>query len=146
MNDIFAQMYPDATFVALVRDGLALLEGHLRRGWSVKLFAEIFVSVMCKIEADSQTYRDRYYVFRYEDMVTNPIAFLTRLYEAVGLDVGDLCGKVRLKVKRHFQEDGQWTADRVPGQKYWFTFEEMTEQLNPAVDRYQITRLQKQEI
>lgn len=28
----FAKMYPDATFIALVRNGLAVCEGHLRRG------------------------------------------------------------------------------------------------------------------
>ncbi|MCA9969918.1 MAG: sulfotransferase, partial [Anaerolineales bacterium] len=42
---LFTTMYPDATFVALVRHGLALCEGFVRRGWSAQRAGQMYRTV-----------------------------------------------------------------------------------------------------
>ena len=45
MTDALANMYPDATFFGLIRDGRALCESHIRRGETLSRVARIYQRV-----------------------------------------------------------------------------------------------------
>ena len=43
---VFRTMYPEANFVALIRDGPALCEGRLRRGWTAANFGAAYRQIV----------------------------------------------------------------------------------------------------
>ncbi|MGH2522290.1 MAG: glycosyltransferase [Anaerolineales bacterium] len=53
LTGLFAAMYPDARFIALVRNGLALCEGFMRRGWAAEDFGALYEAVCQKMLHDA---------------------------------------------------------------------------------------------
>jgi len=68
LTDIFQEMYPSPTFICIVRDGLALLESHLRRGAKLESFIDFFHQVATKMLACRDHYSN-YMIVRYEDII-----------------------------------------------------------------------------
>lgn len=83
-TEIFHTMYPDITFVALLRDGLALCEGKVRQGWSAAEFGAAYRQIVSQILEDAARYQ-RYAIVRFEDLVARPIEVVHRLYRFAGL-------------------------------------------------------------
>lgn len=103
-TDTFSEMYPDATFVGLVRDGLALCESHQRRnrpaseiGFRYRVLAE-------KMLADSQRL-PRYMLLHFEELLAHPVNCIQRIYEHAELDRSKL-RDVRMQIRRVMDADG----------------------------------------
>jgi hypothetical protein len=145
MTDAYLDMYPDATTVALVRNGLATYESRKRRGRapSVRDYASMYDKVVKKMINDSEKF-ENYYVIRFEDILNDPMARLSEVYEYVGLDIRDL-KKVRLKVKPHLDEKGHWGTPYSPKEKIWLGFEELTKYIEPKINKYHINNISEQE-
>lgn len=106
-SEILSTMYPDATFVALVRNGLALCEGYVRRGWTAEAFGDVYERVCQKMLDDSRNI-DNYAIVRFDEMVADPPAFIRRVYGHVGLDLGAV-PKFRMRAKQSMDAEGNRT-------------------------------------
>jgi hypothetical protein len=141
-SDIFSEMYPDATFIALVRNGLALCEGFMRRGWSAQEVGRMYETVCQKMLHDSRA-MPNYRIVRFEEMVSDPVGFMKKIYSFAGLDA-DRVEKVRLQAKRSMNKDGTrnytfgGSKDR---ETHWFSIEELGSNVRNDVNANQIARL-----
>ena len=140
-TNLFREMYPDAVFVALVRDGLAMCEGRVRRAQSAEKFGKEFTTIveqMIRFGGEMSNY----HILRFEDLVQDPIAFLRKLYGLVGLEIGDL-RKVRLLARPITTKEGDRKVTMKGGNKKisWYTFDELTHYIRPDINSNQRTLL-----
>ena len=144
-TDLFREMYPDAVFFALVRDGLAMCEGRVRRGQTAADFGQEFVRVVERMY-QLQTEMSNYHVLRFEDMTADPLGFLKKLYHLAGLDVGQL-KKVRLLARPITTKEGDRKVTMKGGDRRisWYSFDELTAYIRPEINTNQRTLLSKED-
>jgi hypothetical protein len=138
--EMFREMYPDAVFIGLIRNGLAICEGYIRRGGTAEKTAHIYRCVaekMLEYEAQMPNYR----IIRYEDMVTNPLKFVDMIYNYAGLDLKQL-NNIRLQSKRVMDSFGKRNllkgSDR---QVFWYKLSELHQHIKPDINENQIRQL-----
>lgn len=88
--EMFFDVFPDSPLVLLVRDGRNVTESGVRSfGWSYPLtmrqWADAGRAILDATQAFDAAGR-RYVLVRYEDLVDDPRAELTRVFESCGLD------------------------------------------------------------
>jgi hypothetical protein len=145
LSDIFCHMYSDATFFALVRDPIALYEGHRRHGITehVERFASFYERIAARMIADEARIA-RYHIIRFEDLLIDPIGMMQQVYALADLDFNKV-KKVRFKAKPHFQANGQRRTAYTAGRHYWFEPEEVYKMIDPDINTYQADRLSSTE-
>ena len=138
-------VYPDASFFALVRHPVALYESHLRRGIakSPGQFVSFFNTVARKVIEDQDKY-PRYHLVRFEDALDDPVGTAKRLQTLAGFEPA-LCPKLRFKAKRHFRSNGTYGSELEEGRHYWFAPDEVREFFEPSVNRIQEEQLDRNE-
>ena len=139
-SDEFAQMYPDASFFGLVRNGLAVCEGHLRRGRSAEEIGwryQVLVDKMCQ---DAERI-SRYHMLRFEDIVMNPTETLNRIYMQSGLNINQL-SEIRMQIRRVMDSQGN---HRLIGDSewdvVWLSPFQLEKHFEKDVDQNQVKRL-----
>ena len=139
---VFREIYPDATFVALVRNGLALCEGYTRRGMPPAVFGEIYKKVTERMLDDAARLTD-YHVVRFENMISDPVGVIQDVYRRASLDVTAV-GKYRLQAKQSMDRDGRRTyafGGQQDREVRWFNASEIGSCFRQDVDASQIARL-----
>jgi hypothetical protein len=140
MVDTFREMYPDAVFFGLVRNGLAACEGRTRRGRSAEAFGHVYHAVAGKM-LSLEKEMPNFHLFKYEDMVAKPLEFLDRLYELAGLEKNEV-PKIRLLSRPITDKDGQRVilkgGDR---QVVWYTYDELRGYIRTDINENQIKQL-----
>jgi hypothetical protein len=138
--EVFREMYPDATFFAMIRNGLAICEGYVRRGGSAKGFAELYVRVaerMLHLQREIPGYQ----VLRYEEMVADPIGFLGKIYSIAGLDLKEV-PKIRMLTRPITDKDGQRVITKGGyRQVIWYTPDELRKTVRSDINENQIRQL-----
>ena len=145
LSDMFYQMYPRATFIALIRDPIALYESYKRRKISRSLadFTVFYAKLAERMFRDSNRL-PHYHIIRFEDLLAQPYQMIVQLYEWTGLDLHRL-GKVRLKAKAHLQADGHhWSRFR-EGHHFWFELDQLHAILESNINHYQADNLVTEE-
>jgi len=144
-TELFSEMYPDATFIALVRNGLALCEGMVRRGYSAEDAGRVYEKICQKMIHDSH-HMDNYYVVRFEDMISDPVRFIEEIYGYAGLDIS-LVAKFRFEAKASTDRDGalSFTVGADYKKMYWFEKEHLKDYFRQDVDENQIAALTTQD-
>lgn len=152
----FARMYPDATFIALVRNGLAVCEGHIRRGFEPAQIAGWYRDGCARILEDAERLPN-YHIIRFEDLMADPSGSLRSIYDKAGLDISGL-QKVRLEDKPVVLPSGErgliynrsklaLLATRFRQKTtYWFDVEEFGSHFRPDVNRNQIKLLKPEQL
>jgi hypothetical protein len=145
LSGVWLEMYPEATFFALVRDPLALYESHKRRGitTSLEAFVNFYETIATRMLADAERLPN-YHLVTFEDLLANPPEMMRYLYECAGLDFSKV-DKIRLKAKPHFQANGSHKTAYERGKHYWFEMDDLFQILEPHVNRYQEERLDEGE-
>ena len=86
-------MYPDTTFIGLVRHPIALYESHKRRktpvSVSIKAFVEYY-NKMTKKMIEDQDNIENYHIIKFENLLTDPIESMKKLYSWAHLDYSQL--------------------------------------------------------
>ncbi len=139
-TELFNKIYPDATFLALVRNGLAVCEGHIRRGYSAEKIGEYYNNVTKKMIYCSEN-MENYHLLKYEDMVRNPHEFMKKIYKHADLDIESV-KKVRLQSKKIMSSSGE--RSRIKGknrQVFWYEFSELGNTIKPNINKNQIKQL-----
>jgi len=138
--EMFREMYPDAFFFGLIRNGLAICEGFTRRGSSVEKIAQIYKLVVEKmLEHNAQM--SNYHIVRFENMVTSPGESIRQMYKQAELGINEL-GKIRLQSKSVMDRHGNYGLrkgrDR---QVFWYNISDLHEHMLPDIDNNQIRQL-----
>ena len=105
LSQEFHRMYPDATFIALIRNGLAVCEGHIRRGQATaEQIARRYQAGCDQILHDAENLAN-YKIIRYEDLISRPQETLTEVFSFARLDIKKL-KKVRLEATKIIGANG----------------------------------------
>ena len=141
LSDELQDMYPDATFVALVRNGLAMCESQLRRGAyrSAHKFGVAYRLVIREMLAQAKRLKG-YRIVRFEDLVVAPEVVLQDLYRHVGVD-GSGMTHVRLKNKPHYRADGGYGRALDAGTHAWMEVTALSSFFNGEINAEQERRL-----
>ncbi|MCA9215876.1 MAG: sulfotransferase [Planctomycetales bacterium] len=136
-NDAFVDMYPEATFYGVVRNGLAVCEGHVRRGQSPREVGERYQKLVDKMCDDAHQLA-RYEIFRFEDILNQPIETLNRVFLHAGLEISKL-DKIRVHTRRVMDAHGN---HRLRKGKYewelaWISLDQLEDYLDRNVDANQ---------
>jgi hypothetical protein len=140
-----SRMYPDATFIAMVRNGFAVCEGHARRGHKLEEFAKYYEKG-CRLMLEHSRTIPRYHIIRYEDLLADPREVLRKIYRLADLDIG-LVRKVRLEAKRVMEEDGSRQVVRGGEwkQMFWYGLDEFHTHFRGDANENQIKRLSEEQ-
>ena len=140
LSDMFAEMYPDAKFVYLVRNGLALCEGYMRRRKSPEWAADCYRTLVRKMMDDCRRLPGATLV-RFEDILNNPVDQLLQLYARLDLDQSR-ASHVRLQLRKMIDERGR---HRVEGgaewDVVWYKLRNIGAHLDRDINDRQIRRL-----
>lgn len=145
LTDMFYEMYPDATFIALVRNGFAVCEGHKRRGDDIAEIARNYESGCSKMIQDQKRIPN-YHIMRYEDIIEKPLESLNEIYSCAGLDVS-LVRKIRLETKPVIRSDGHHGFIHGTNRKelVWYDADEFHRHFINDANSNQIERLSEEE-
>ncbi len=102
-----AEIFPDAMFVCLVRDGRALMNGFLRRGWTAERFSELYYTICSAMLDYKRTLGERVLMLQYENMVADPLATIEQLSQALQLS-SEGFASIRLQNKKVMTTDGKY--------------------------------------
>ncbi len=135
-------MYPDATFIGLVRNGLALCEGFVRRGMAAAEFGRLYQNVCDQMRRDAARL-PRYQIIRFEDLLADPTAVITAVYDLARLDK-QAVNQFRLQSKASMDKDGV-RRNTFGGQQHkalnWFQLNELNSVFRRDVNDNQIARI-----
>lgn len=95
LDDTLLEMYPTATFIAVIRNGLDICDEAQKRGYSIDTMSEDYQRGCQHIITQSKKYPN-YHVFRYEDLIEKPLNVLDEIFKAASLDFEDV-SQIRLE-------------------------------------------------
>ncbi len=142
LTPTFAAMYPDATFFALVRHGLAVCEGFVRRGADAADVGRLYRTICQKMIADAEQ-RENYHLIRFEEIIADPVTAVREIYSLAGLPLTE-ANRFRLQAKPSMSKNGEraymfgGSEDR---EIQWFSIEELPTCFRKNVNDNQIARL-----
>lgn len=141
-----SKIYPCVTFIALVRNGLALCESYIRRGWSAGKFGKMYNRVCQKMMEDAMEL-ENYHIVRFEDMIDDPTSFVKDLYTITNLDLSKV-ESFGLKAKRSMGKNGKrrFMFGEEKGQRIWIPFSNLEKYFRKDVNQNQIDQLEDREI
>jgi hypothetical protein len=142
MTDNFAAMYPDATFFGLIRNGLALCEGYVRRGIAAEDCAQMYRLLVGKMFSDASRLRN-YHIVRFEDLTRDPVAAMQVLYRHARLDF-EAVEKVRMQLQFRptTSISGEHRLERsFDRQIAWYAKADLPSLFRTDIDRIQAARL-----
>ncbi len=105
LTEIFNEMYPDATFIGLVRHGFGVVESHIRRGSDLMTVVQRY-NLYVKRLFEYKGKIPNFHLFRYEDIVMNPLGTAHQIYDACGLNPSKIT-KFRFVPKPVTTKDGE---------------------------------------
>lgn len=142
LDENLMDMYPNATFIALIRNGLAVCEGAMRRGVEMQAIAKGYQLGCQHIIKQSQKHPN-YYVFRYEDLVRFPVETSAKIYEAANLDTAAIKA-IRLETKPVITKTGEHKNALGTQQKQliWYDKHNFHKHMRSDINENQIKRLE----
>ena len=140
-TEMFHDIYPDATFIGLVRNGVAVCEGHMRRGATAEEAAKMYQKGCDQMIEDAKRY-DRYQIFRFEDMLQEPEKTLKAVYQLADLDINKL-DKVRFVTKPAIMPDGthRYVHGATKDELVWYPPEKFGDYFLPNINKNQVKNL-----
>ncbi|RMH72114.1 MAG: hypothetical protein D6675_05125 [Gemmatimonadetes bacterium] len=141
LSPIFQDMYPDATFIALVRHPFAIYESYKRRKImsSADQFARFYRKITGKMLFDAENLPN-YHVITFESILKEPQHALETLYKWTHLELSKV-KKLRFKAKGHLQPDGTHGSSFEIGKHYWFELDRIYDIIDPQINQHQTSRL-----
>lgn len=104
--ETLSEMYPEARFVGLIRDGRAVIEGHLARGASLDEAVKLYNYVAERL-IGLETSLDGVAVWRFEDVCANPEHTINEMLRFCELDPDVQHGVHMQDKKRVYSENGE---------------------------------------
>jgi hypothetical protein len=144
-TDFLLTLYPDLFFIALARNGYALLDGHIRRGASVKESALLYQSVADKMKYYSEKLNN-YKLIKFEDILAHPFNISIELFKFTDSNPFYL-DHLRIKSKKIITMEGNHEVMYGDEQnKYWFDKESINTIFDIRINERQIKNLKAEQI
>ncbi|WP_036478226.1 sulfotransferase [Myxosarcina sp. GI1] len=140
-TDVLEKMYPDATYIALIRNGFAICEGFVRRGYSAEYCGKMYQTVCQKMIRDAERLKN-YHLVKFEDLLADHISFTKKIYEYANLDFDRLI-EFRMYTKKSMGKDGTYrhTMGERDYQLFWLNTAELNAFLRKDVNLNQVQNL-----
>jgi hypothetical protein len=140
-NKLFLKMYPDATFIGLIRNGFAVCEGLKRRGMAIDEAAKMY-EIVCQRMINDEKMLPNYFIVRFENMISEPLHFIKNLYKNVGLNP-DKVDKIRLQAKKSMAKNGsrEYVLGEKDRQMLYLSVADINKYFRKDVDNNQIKAL-----
>jgi hypothetical protein len=90
--ELIGDVYPDAHFIQIVRDGRDVARSLLSQDWGPSRMEDAAEEWRSSVTAGQRAGRglgDRYFEVRYEDMLASPAEGIRRLYEWLGVEIDE---------------------------------------------------------
>ena len=144
-TDLLLKMYPDLYLILLTRNGLALANGHIRRGATAEetgnLYKEISSQFLHFAEKANHTQ-----VIKFEDMIEAPFKTAHQVFNFVGAEADQL-KKLRFKSKKVLSKQGEHdTAYGEEHRKYWFDERTVWDIIDPSINKKQLRHLSESDL
>jgi hypothetical protein len=138
--DMFREMYPDATFFGLVRNGLAVCEGRVRRGYPAERFAHDYKLIVERM-LQYQKEMPNYHIVKFEHLLSSPLEVLKDIYDKAGLDFNQV-KKIRLESKATMDSSGNHQLNKgYDRQVFWYPPGQISDHIKPNVNENQIKNM-----
>lgn len=142
LTDYIANYFENYTFFGLIRNGYAVCDGLIRRGYSAKRAGKIYHRFGQQMIKDRGKY-DRYMILKFEDVLRDPFAMACEIFKFAGLEPPCL-DKLRLKSKRVLSKTGMHISRfGKENRKYWFDKQTIQDFLKQNINEVQIKSLSK---
>ena len=79
LTPVFNDIYPTTSYIGLVRHGIALYEGLIRRGWKAEEAAVMYKKVCSEMISYSEE-MENFYLIRFEDLINTPSETLSSVH------------------------------------------------------------------
>ena len=142
LTDVLREIYPNCYFVGMTRHGLAVCEGHTRRGRSATQVGKLYREVAGRMLRDSIS-MERYQLLRFEDLLANPVEQLRTIFQGLNLDP-DAVDQVRLQERKVITAAGQHRLRSEAATEWdvhWLPLGELPDHMDANVNERQIARL-----
>lgn len=135
-----ARKFPEVFVISVVRQGLAVSEGWVRRGFSARRASKKYVWAMRRILSHSNQIAN-HKIVRFEDLTRDPETVAQDLFRFVGLETWPAM-EYRLKMKPVVNDEGEHIAPLgQAGEKVWLKPGELKNVVDGGVDAAQQSRL-----
>ena len=84
LNSEIEQQFDETIFIGLVRNGYGLCDSWKRRGMPAEMAGRVYGHIAGQMVSERYS-RNNYLLVRFEDIVSDPLRFLDRLYERLAL-------------------------------------------------------------
>jgi hypothetical protein len=88
LNSEIESQFDETIFIGLVRNGYGLCDSWKRRGTPAKTSGKIYGHIAGQMVSERNS-RQNFMLVRFEDLLSDPVAFLDRLYERLALPLPD---------------------------------------------------------
>ena len=132
----FLDMYPDATFIGIVRDLRAVCEGHIRRHlYSLEEISHHCSNAIKQMLIDEKEI-ERFHLFRYEDIVKDPQKALSDIYKACDLPL-ETVKEIRMETKKVVGHNNSPDGKSL----VWYPLDQFHKHILPDANENQIAKL-----
>jgi hypothetical protein len=140
------EIYPDATFVGLIRNPYALCESWMHRRKDIKTSIKHCKLIYERMLDDSREIPN-YKIFHYEDLVANPIKVIKCLYNHTDLDL-EVVDQFRMEIKKDRNEEINSIniCKRKEKKLVWYEKKKINDHFVKGANVKQIQRLHSAEI
>jgi hypothetical protein len=139
LGDDLREMYPDATFLCLVRHPLVLAEGRLRREQNHSRVVNQLLKVGGKMAEDLDNF-ENYHLLKFEDMVRSPYEFLSTLYQTLNLSVADV-KHIRFQNKATLSKTGSHDLKGIDRSITWYPISDIGAHFQKDVNSNQLANM-----
>jgi hypothetical protein len=144
-TDLFDRMYPNATFIGLVRNGLAVCEGFVYRGFTAEYCGKMYLQVCEKMIEDSKRIKN-YHIVKFEDLLLDYKKFINQVYDYANLDL-NLVNKFKIHSKKSMSQKGirVHKIGTVDYEELWLDIQELSNFFRPEINSSQINNLNQKD-
>lgn len=104
-SEVFCKTFPNADFIALIRNPYAVIEGHVRRGYDLESICHNVNNSLLEINKLNIKY-NKFNIIKFEDLIINPKNTLEEVFNLCNIDASSL-DKIRHVEKRSMRKDGK---------------------------------------
>ncbi len=132
----FKTIYPQAKFISIVRDGYAICESQIRHGRTsgINEITNRYDMYINQMLLQAEQAPDSYMVIRYEDLVSDTIHQLEKVYAFLGLNLS-VDQQFSMLIRNFIGKEDTFLGGKKVKQKYWLTLDELGEFFQKDINR-----------
>jgi hypothetical protein len=139
------KIYPNLYFIALTRNGYALIDGHKRRGSTVQEVAKLYQNIADKMQEQSEKLH-HFKLVRFENIINDTFSASDELFKFLKTEPYDL-KHIRLKSKKIVGKDGLYHSKfGSENEKYWFNKKTIKTAIDNTINDRQMSSLSSSDI